>query len=108
MEINNKFFVNAEIKDCEIRKIEDKSFTFTRNGKTFETHSLIIAVDVGKECKRIYLQDKNMENLNKYKRGMTGSFIVRLDVYNPFGTDCKMVVVGFSECQPFEAQTVEN
>lgn len=91
------YTIRAEIKDCEIRKVEDVANTFTKDGKEIEYHKIVLACDVGEDCDRIYLTDKDMSNLAKYKRGMVGTFKIRIDVEEDFGTKAKILVTDFIE-----------
>jgi hypothetical protein len=92
------FHFNAKIEECEIRGIKDIDNSFkNKQGELVESHHIELMCDYGEDCERIYLIDKDMGNLDKYKRGKIGTFIVRLDVEQDFGMKCKMTIVGFEE-----------
>lgn len=74
----------------EIRKVSDVVMQIEDK----EYHHLELALD-DEEEERFYLTDKNMENLDKYKRGMMGTFTVRIDVEEGFKGKTKMVVTDF-------------
>ena len=86
----------AEIKDCEIRKIEDVNSCFiNENGKRVENRYILLSIDQGEQCDRLFLKDKNMDRLNKYKRGITGTFTVNILVEEEYGCKCKIYVTDF-------------
>ncbi len=92
------FHFNAKIENCEIRSVKDIDSSFkNKQGETVESHQIELMCDYGDDCERIYLIDKDMSNLDKYTKGQIGTFIVRIDVEQDFGTKCKMTVVGFNE-----------
>jgi len=96
--VKRKYVIRAEIKDCEIRKVEDVDASFvSRDGKQIESHYIELTCDVGDACERIYLKDRDMSNLGKYHRGQVGTFHVRIDVEEGYGSKTKINVVSFDE-----------
>ena len=80
----------AEVKNVEIRKVEDTSYEFNEK----EYHRIDLQCD-DEDGERIYFTDKNMENLPRYKRGLIGTFKIRIDCETEFGTKAKITVVDF-------------
>lgn len=88
----------AEVKDVEIRKVEDVDASFENSkGETVENHYIKLTCDVGEDMDRVFFKDKDMSNLKKYKRGMVGTFFIRVDVEEGFGTKAKFLVNDFKE-----------
>lgn len=92
------YHFTAEVKDVEIRRVEDIDASFTsKDGKVIDMHYIKLTCDVGENMDRVFFKDKNMGNLNKYKRGMIGTVYIRLDVEEDFGSKTKMTVIDFKE-----------
>ncbi len=92
------YHFTAEVKDVEIRKVEDIDASFEgKDGKTVESHYIKLTCDVGKDMDRAFFKDKNMENMKKYKRGMVGTVVLRVDVEEDFGSKAKFLVTDFKE-----------
>lgn len=92
------YHFNAEVKECEIRKVEDIDNSFeNKKGEKVESHYILLTCDVGEDFDRVWFKDKDMSNLKKYKRGMVGTFTLRIDVEEDFGAKAKMLVVDFKE-----------
>ena len=92
------YHFNAKIENCEIRKVEQVDGSFTSpEGKEIDYHYILLTVDEGEDFNRIFLKDKNMENLQKYKRGMIGTFTIRVDVSEGYGGRTKFLVTDFME-----------
>lgn len=89
------YTINAEIPDCEIRAVKDVDASFIKDGKTIESHYIELMCDVGESCDRIYLKDKDMANLKKYKRGDIGVAKIRIDVEDDFKAKYKILVTDF-------------
>ena len=90
------YHFTAEVKEVEIRKVEDVDASFTNNkGETVESHYIKLTCDVGEDMDRVFFKDKNMENLTKYKRGMIGTIVLRVDVEEGFGAKAKFLVTDF-------------
>ena len=91
------YTLNCKLENVEIRKVEDVDKSFkNKKGETVEAHEILLACDDENED-RIFLHDKNMENLAKYKRGMIGTFKIRIDIEEDFGMKAKITVVDFQE-----------
>lgn len=91
------YCINAEIRNCEIRKVEEIVNTFkTKDNKEVEYHYLLISAD-DCECNRIYLKDKDISNINKYKRGTVGDFYVKIICEEQYGIKAKIIVTDFVE-----------
>lgn len=92
------YHFTAEVKDVEIRRIEDIDASFTdKNGKLVESHYIKLTCDAGENVDRVFFKDKNMENLKKYKPRMVGTFFIRIDVEEDFGSKAKFLVTDFKE-----------
>ena len=92
------FHFTTEVRDVEIRKVTDVDASFTdKNGKAVESHYILIKGDAGENEDTVYLRDKNMANLQKYKRGMVGTFFLRLDAEDDFSPMAKFFVIDFKE-----------
>ena len=86
----------AEVKDVEIRKVEDIDASFQNSkGETVESHYIKLTCDVGEDMDRVFFKDKDMSNLDKYKRGQIGTFTIRIDVEEGFGNKAKILVTDF-------------
>lgn len=91
------YHFTAEVKDVEIRKVEDVDSSFEKDGKTVESHYIKLTCDVGEDMDRVFFKDRNMSNLDKYKRGMVGTVVLRVDVEEGFGSKAKFLVTDFKE-----------
>ena len=92
------YHFTAEVKDVEIRKVEDVDGSFEgKDGKTVESHYIKLTCDVGEDMDRVFFKDRNMSNLDKYKRGMVGTVVLRVDVEEGFGSKAKFLVTEFKE-----------
>lgn len=92
------YHFTAEVKDVEIRKADDIDASFdNKNGEKVESHYILLTCDVGKDMERAYFKDKDMGNLKKYKRGMVGTVVLRIDVEEDFGSKAKFLVIDFKE-----------
>ena len=70
----------AKIENGEIRKVEKVEKPFkTKDGKENVIRYIDIIAD-DDDLNRIYLKDKCMDNLEKYKRGMVGTFTLRIAI----------------------------
>lgn len=64
----------------EVRKVETVTNSFTgKNGKPIESKAVKVSIDDDDE-NRIVLYDKSSDYMDKYCKGMTGTFKLRLDV----------------------------
>lgn len=92
------YHFTAEVKDVEIRKVEDVDASFQNaKGEAVESHYIKLTCDVGESVDRVFFKDKDMGNLEKYKRGMVGTFFIRVDVEEGFGAKAKFLVTDFKE-----------
>lgn len=92
------YHFTAEVKDVEIRKVEDVDASFQNSkSETVESHYIKLTCDVGEDMDRVFFKDKDMANLEKYKRGMVGTFFIRVDVEEGFGAKAKFLVIDFKE-----------
>ena len=90
------YHFTAEVKDVEIRKVEDIDVSFENGkGEMVESHYIKLTCDVGEDMDRVFFKDKDMSNLDKYKRGMVGTVILRVDVEEGFGSKAKFLVTDF-------------
>lgn len=88
----------AEVKDVEIRKVEDVDASFQNaKGEVIESHYIKLTCDAGESMERVFFKDKDMGNLEKYKRGMIGTFFIRVEVEEGFGAKAKFFVTDFKE-----------
>lgn len=92
------YHFTAEVKDVEIRKVEDVDASFKNSkGDMVESHYIKLTCDVGEDMDRVFFKDKDMANLSKYKRGMIGTVFLRVDVEEGFGSKAKFLVIDFKE-----------
>ena len=92
------YHFSADIKNVEIRKVEKIETSFDVNGKSIPVNYIQLTCDVGENMDRLILKDKDMGNSEKYKRGMFGTFTVRIDVEETFNSNSfKMLVTNFVE-----------
>ena len=86
--------MNVTLK-AEIRKavIESGSFQ-NKKGETVETKKIVLSVD-DTDDSRIYLTDRNLDRLDMYQKGTVGTFHLRLDVDEEFGSRVKITVTDF-------------
>lgn len=92
------YHFTAEVKDVEIRKVEEITTSFENSkGETVESHYIKLTCDVGENMDRVFFKDKDMSNLDKYKRGQVGTFFLRIDVEEGFGSKAKFLVTDFKE-----------
>lgn len=92
------YHFTAEVANVEIRKVEDVDASFEgKDGKTIESHYIKLTCDVGENMDRVFFKDKDMANLDKYKRGMIGTVVLRIDVEEGFGSKAKFLVTDFRE-----------
>ena len=91
------FHFIAEIKDVEIRKVEQVNTSFVKDGKEINVKYLHVFCDT-EDLERIVIRDKDLSNLEKYKKGAIGTFKLRFDVVDEFGVKVeKMTCVDFIE-----------
>lgn len=81
----------ALVPNVEVRKVEEKSFP-AKDGKT-EIKSITLHCD-DENGDRIYFNDKYARK-DIYRRGLIGTFKIRLDCVEDFGTQSKITVVDF-------------
>ena len=92
------YHFTAEVKDVEIRKVEDIDASFENSkGETVESHYIKLTCDVGEDMDRVFFKDKDMSHLETYKRGMVGTVVLRVDVEEGFGAKAKFLVTDFKE-----------
>lgn len=102
------YHFTAEVKDVEIRKVEEITTEFkNKKGETVESTHILLTCDVGEDMDRVFFKDKNLTRLNRYKRGETGTFFVRIDVEEDFGSKAKLTVLDFTGLLPEEATADE-
>lgn len=92
------YFTKQMKLHAEVRKasILDTSFE-SKDGKKIEGAVVEILVD-DDDTERFYLIDKDPGNLEKYQRGMIGTFTLRVDLERKFGAgnfDAKISVIDF-------------
>lgn len=88
--------IMAEVKDAEIRGVKAVENTFEIDGKEVVQKFIDLKVD-DENGDRIFLKDKNMDNIDKYKRGMTGTFTLSIEVEEDFKTKTTILVRDFKE-----------
>lgn len=86
----------AEVKDAEVRGVELVENTFDIDGKEVKQKYIDLKVD-DVNGDRIYLKDKNVDNLPKYARGKVGDFTITIDVEEDFKTKTTILVKAFKE-----------
>ncbi len=91
------FHFIAELKDVEIRKVEQVNTSFVKDGKEIDVKFLHVFCDTS-DLERIVIRDKDLSNLEKYKKGAIGTLKLRFDVADSFGVKIeKMTLVDFIE-----------
>ena len=94
------FFTKQMKLHAEIRKVEELDNSFkTKDGKDVESKAISLKVDDDDE-ERVELIDKTSDNLTKYKKGMTGTFTLRVDLEKEFGVGrykATILVIDFKE-----------
>lgn len=94
---NYKCTYMAKVENVEVRKVEEIKNEFTnKSGSVVESSYLLIQCDDENED-RIYFEDRNVGNINKYRRGAVGTFVLRVDFARGFGEKNKITVVDFIE-----------
>lgn len=92
------YHFTAEVKNVEIRKVEKIDASFENNkGEKVESHYIKLTCDVGDDIDRVFFKDKDLTNMDKYKRGMVGTIFLRIDVEEGFGSKAKFLVTDFEE-----------
>lgn len=90
------YHFTAEVKDVEIRRVEDIDASFeNKKGEKVESHYLLLTCDVGEDMDRVFFKDKDMSHLETYKRGQVGTMVIRIDVEEDFGSKAKFLVTEF-------------
>ncbi len=92
------YHFSAEVKNVEIRRVDviDASFMNEKNEKV-ESYYIKLTCDVGEDMDRVFFKDKDMGNKEKYKKGMVGTVVLRVDVEEGFGSKSKFLVTDFKE-----------
>ena len=94
------YHFTAEVKDVEIRKVERIDYTFNNSkGEPVETHYIQLTCDAGDNMDRVVFKDKDVANLDRYKRGMIGTAIIRVDYEEGYGSKTKFTLVDFRESE---------
>lgn len=79
MKINDVVKIMGLSFHGEVRKAEVVTNTFTgKNGQAIESKAVKVSIDDDDE-NRIVLYDKSSDYMDKYCKGMTGTFKLRLD-----------------------------
>ena len=82
---------NVEVRTAEV--IED---SFTIDGREVQSKYIDIKAD-DENLNRIYLKDKNLDNIEKYKRGTVGTFKIVIMCEEEFKKTYKILVEDFIE-----------
>lgn len=86
----------AEVKDVEIRKVEDIDASFENSkGEKIDSHYIKLTCDAGENVDRVFFKDRDMSRLDTYERGQIGTFTIRIDVEEGFGNKAKILVTDF-------------
>lgn len=91
----NTYYFNALIQDVEIRKFYVVDDEFVKNGKSIKYSYINLICDVGANLNRVIFNDKNTSNIDKYKVGMFGDVLIRIDIKEDFGKKCKLTLLDF-------------
>ncbi len=79
MQINDVVKIVGLYFHGEVRKAETITNSFTgKNGQTVESKAVRVSIDDDDE-NRIVLYDRGSDYMDKYRKGMTGTFKIRLD-----------------------------
>lgn len=90
------YALEVELRNAEIRKAEviENSFKDKKTGEDKVSRKIELAID-DENLNRIYLYDKCIENLEMYKRGAIGTFKLKINVEEDFGTKCQINLIAF-------------
>jgi hypothetical protein len=93
--MKRNYSLYVELPEVEIRKAEvvEGSFT-TKAGEEKVTRKIELAVD-DKDLNRVYLVDKDLSHEELYKRGTIGTFKLKIDLEEEFGTKAKIHILEF-------------
>ncbi len=90
----------VQMNNVEIRNVEmvEKEFEVTEKGeaKVITSRYLDIKAD-DENCERIYLKDKNVDNLENYHRGDIGTFTLRIACEEEFKKKYDITVISFKK-----------
>ena len=83
-EVNRSYTLKSEMKNVEIRKAEIITSSFENNKGENQEYSYIDIMADDEEENRIFLRDKNIDNLSKYQKGTIGTFRIWINITEGF------------------------
>ena len=83
-EVNRSYTLKSEMKNVEIRKAEIITSSFENNKGENQEYSYIDIMADDEEENRIFLRDKNIDNLSKYQKGTIGTFKLWFNITEGF------------------------
>lgn len=105
------FHFTTKVEDVELRmaKKVDNTFADKKTGEVRESSYIQLRFDVGDPEleEELWIKDRTMSNLERYKRGATGTLTLRIDIEEEFGAKAKMTVIDFTGWLPEEATADE-
>ena len=98
--LGQRYSYDIKLENAEIRNIVKLSKTFVDDkgiSRTSEKIALTIEVGVDEDYQTIFLYDKNMDNLDHYKRGMVGVFTVNIKIDETYKGKTEIYIRSFKE-----------
>lgn len=89
--------IEAIIPGAEVRAVELVENEFKGENGEIQKYSYIDLKVDDKNGDRIFLKDKNVDNINKYKRGDIGDFIIVIDAEEEYKKSYKITVRDFKK-----------
>lgn len=90
------YILHALLNNVEVRTAQLIEDEFEKDGKKIQSKYIDIKAD-DENLNRIYLKDKNLDNLEKYKRGTVGTFKIAIICEEDFKKTYKILVEDFIE-----------
>jgi len=93
---NEKKLYNLNVAmNGEIRKIEEVKSTFTnKKGEEIESTKWVLFVDDTDE-NRVYLTERDAKRAETYKKGMSGTFRLKIACEEEFGIKARINIMDF-------------
>lgn len=83
-EVTRAYTLKVEMKNVEIRKAEIIMSSFTNNKGEEQEYSYIDIMADDEEENRIFLKDKNIDNLSQYQKGTVGTIKLWINITEGF------------------------
>lgn len=98
VKLDRKYLIPAMVTG-EIRKTELIEREFEIEGKKVVQKYIDITLDDVETDERFYLKDKNLDNMDMYKRGTIGTFKCKIEVDEGFKGKTKIHVCSFEKSE---------